>query len=387
MHDARVRGSARTGTVRLWLTGLRPRTLPASVAPVAVGASAAWTALLQRAPACPLVFPEPEYCAVEASAYAALVSRFWPVALLCAGVALFLQIAVNFANDYSDGIRGTDAGRGDVESRTAKPQRLTASGLVPPHAVLAAAGMAAGLACLCGLAAVLVTRQWWLVAVGAAGLVAGWFYTGGRRPYGYAGFGELGVFLFFGLAAVLGTEAALARTVTVPGALGAVIAGLFACAMLMVNNLRDVDEDRLHAKRTLAVRLGERRARALLLTVHAVATLPVAVASWIPLAMQVRRWVAPACGTAMSVPACPAGAASCSTDAVASVSCEASVPPSPATVALAAFGLLLAAVGVAFVRAVRSRSHGRALALSGAGSLLFAACAVCVACAAWSATV
>ena len=185
--------------------------------------------------------------------------------ILCLLVALFLQIAVNYANDYSDGIRGTDAGRDMDESKSGKPQRLTASGLVPAKHVLFAAMICAAIACICGVVAVVLAQAWWLLAVGAASLLAGWFYTGGKHPYGYVGLGEVGVFLFFGLAAVLGTEYALCGTVDVGGLLGAVAAGLFSCLIMMVNNIRDIDEDREHGKHTLAVRLGESGARTLLI--------------------------------------------------------------------------------------------------------------------------
>ena len=365
--------------IRLWIIGLRPRTLPASIAPVAVGAAVAFTELYRNPPTCPLVHPQPPSCAVDQARFDLLTGRFWPVALLCAGVALFLQVAVNFANDYSDGIRGADASRADDESVTGMPRRLTASGLASPRAVLAAAGVSAVAACLCGLAAIAVSGQWPLLLIGVAALPAGWYYTGGRHPYGYAGFGEAAVFVFFGLAAVLGTEAALIGRVTLSGVLGAVISGFFACAMLMVNNLRDVAEDRVHGKRTLAVRLGERRARGLLLAVYGVAAMPAAVLALTPLAVETWRWAMPECGPVQSVPPCSGGGAPCSTEPVTSVACAASVAPSLAAILLALGGLALAAVGVIFIRAVLGRRHGRALALSGVSALLFAVIAVCAA--------
>ena len=171
---------------------------------------------------------------------------------------------MNYANDYSDGIRGVDEGRGGSEKKTKKPMRLTASGLVPAKHVLVAAVVSALLACVCGLVAVVLSQAWWLLLVGVLCLLAGWFYTGGKHPYGYAGFGELSVFLFFGLAAVLGTQYALSGSVSVLGVLCAVVAGLLSCQILMVNNLRDINEDRRHGKRTLAVRMGERGARVML---------------------------------------------------------------------------------------------------------------------------
>lgn len=256
--------------MRVWLAGLRPKTLPASIAPVLVGAAVAYRHI-NELNICTLVYPTPPQCVARGVLYSALLGRFWQVFILCMAVALLLQIAVNFANDYSDGVRGTDEGRDADESdsglngRDAKPRRLVASG-VPPKQVLCAAGVAAGLACVAGLAAVVLSQAWWLLAVGALSVAAGWFYTGGKHPYGYAGFGEVAVFLFFGLAAVLGTEYALAGTVDGLGVAAAVCCGLNAVMLLMVNNLRDIDGDRIHGKRTLAVRLGERRA-AVLLTV------------------------------------------------------------------------------------------------------------------------
>ncbi len=210
----------------VWLAGARPRTLPAAVAPVLVGTGAA------------------------AQADAAHPGR----ALLAAGVALALQVAVNFANDYSDGVRGTDVDR-------VGPVRLTASGLATPGQVKAAAGVAFAVAAVLGLWLVALSGQWWLLAVGALCVVAAWTYTGGRRPYGYRGLGEVGVFVFFGLVAVLGTTYTQVGTVTWPAVVGAVAIGLLACALLMANNLRDVPTDVLVGKRTLAVRLGEHRAR------------------------------------------------------------------------------------------------------------------------------
>jgi len=175
-------------------------------------------------------------------------------AALAAGVALALQVGVNFANDYSDGVRGTDVDR-------VGPLRLTASGAARPGQVRTAAFVSFGVAALLGLALVALSGFWWLLAVGAAAIAAAWYYTGGRRPYGYRGLGEVGVFVFFGLVAVLGTTYTQAGVVTWPAGLGAVGVGLLACALLMVNNIRDVPGDALAGKRTLAVRMGERWAR------------------------------------------------------------------------------------------------------------------------------
>jgi len=213
-------------TAAEWLEGARLRTLPAAVAPVLVGTGAA------------------------AQVDSAHLGR----ALLAAGVALALQVGVNFANDYSDGVRGTDLDR-------VGPLRLTASGAAPPRQVRAAAFGAFGVGALLGLALVALTGHWWLLGVGAAAIAAAWYYTGGRRPYGYIGMGDVGVFVFFGLVAVLGTTYTQADRITWPAVSGAVGIGLLACALLMVNNIRDVPGDALAGKRTLAVRIGDRQAR------------------------------------------------------------------------------------------------------------------------------
>lgn len=209
-----------------WVRGARPRTLPAAVAPVLVGTGAA----------------------------AELHAASFPRALLAGLVALALQVGVNYANDYSDGVRGTDVDR-------VGPTRLTASGAAAPQRVRLAAFAAFGVAGLAGLALVALSGHWWLLAVGAAAVLAAWFYTGGKRPYGYRGLGEVGVFAFFGLVATLGTTYTQAGRVSWPAWLGAVGTGLLACALLMANNLRDIPTDALTGKRTLAVRLGDRRAR------------------------------------------------------------------------------------------------------------------------------
>lgn len=213
-------------TAREWVAGARLRTLPAAAAPVLVGTGAA--AQLDEAD----------------------LGR----AGLALGVALALQVGVNYANDYSDGIRGTDVDR-------VGPLRLTASGTASPRAVKAAAFLAFAVAGLLGLTLVVVTSQWFLLAVGAFAIAAAWTYTGGRSPYGYRGLGEVGVFVFFGLVAVLGTTWTQAFELPWTAWVGAVAVGLLACALLMVNNLRDVPTDALVGKRTLAVRLGEYKAR------------------------------------------------------------------------------------------------------------------------------
>ena len=210
-----------------WVLGARPRTLPAAVVPVALGAS------------------------VGAGEWGA---RWWTVVPALV-VSLALQVGVNYANDYSDGVRGTDDNR-------VGPARLVASGLAPAAAVKRAAFAAFAVAALAGLSLV-VTTSWWLVAVGVASVLAGWFYTGGSNPYGYLGLGELFVFVFFGLVATVGTTyVVLERVPAIAWDLGAA-AGALACSLLVVNNLRDIPTDREVGKRTLAVRLGDRRTRKL----------------------------------------------------------------------------------------------------------------------------
>lgn len=211
-------------TARDWIGAARLRTLPLAVAPVAIGTGAAQ-----------------------------LVDRelHWVIALACLAVAVLIQIGVNFTNDYSDGIRGTDDQR-------VGPARLTASGQVRPRSVLMIGLAFFALAALAGLAIVIRTGQWWMLAVGAACLVAAWFYTGGKRPYGYFGLGEVFVFVFFGLVATLGTTWVQAFQLPQEAWLGAVAAGLFACAVLLANNLRDIDQDRQVGKRTLTVLIGRR---------------------------------------------------------------------------------------------------------------------------------
>jgi 1,4-dihydroxy-2-naphthoate octaprenyltransferase len=210
-----------------WVVGARPRTLPASVVPVLVGTGAA-------------------------AAYGAAV---WWRALLAGAVALSLQVGVNYANDYSDGVRGTDAVR-------VGPVRLVAGGLATPGAVKRAALLAFAVAGLAGLALAAVAG-WWLVALGAACVGAAWFYTGGPRPYGYVGLGELAVFVFFGLVATTGTAYVQTEAVTALEVLAALPVGLMAVSLLVVNNLRDIPGDTAAGKRTLAVRIGPAATRRL----------------------------------------------------------------------------------------------------------------------------
>jgi 1,4-dihydroxy-2-naphthoate polyprenyltransferase len=219
-----------------WVSGARPRTLPAALSPVLAGTGAA----------------------------AALDAAHPGRALLALTVALALQIGVNYANDYSDGIRGTDDNR-------VGPFRLTGSGAAAPGTVRAAAWASFAVAALAGLALTWLAGAWWLIAVGALSILAAWYYTGGRRPYGYAGLGELFVFVFFGLVAVLGTTYTQAGRVSGAAAAAAVGTGALACAILVANNLRDRDGDSRSGKRTLAVRLGDPRTRQLYAGLVAVA--------------------------------------------------------------------------------------------------------------------
>lgn len=210
-----------------WIEGARPRTLPAAIAPVLVGTGAA----------------------------AYLDAFVWWKALLALGVALALQIGVNYANDYSDGIRGTDEVR-------VGPLRLVGSKVASPRQVKTAALAALGIGAALGVVLSLTSSPWLLV-VGAASLLAAWFYTGGKSPYGYRALGEISVFLFFGLVAVLGTTYAQAETLHWTAVAGAVGVGSIACALLVANNLRDIPTDTATGKKTLAVVLGAARSRQL----------------------------------------------------------------------------------------------------------------------------
>ena len=217
-----------------WVAGARPKTLPAAIAPVAVGSALAGT-------------------------------DFDPIlALLALLVSLSLQVGVNYANDYSDGVKGTDDNR-------IGPMRLVASGAAPAHQVKIAAYLALGFGAIFGLILALQTSLW-LVAIGALAIAAAWGYTGGKNPYGYFGFGELSVFVFFGLVATMGTYYAQTGELTLNSLLVAIPMGSLSCALLAINNLRDRAADELVGKRTLAVRLGDASARrafiALLLIAH-----------------------------------------------------------------------------------------------------------------------
>jgi 1,4-dihydroxy-2-naphthoate octaprenyltransferase len=199
------------------------------------------------------------------------------LALLALVVALAFQVAVNYANDYSDGVRGTDEHR-------VGPLRLTASGLATPSAVKRAALAGFAVGALAGLVIVVLTQQWWLLLVGVACMAAAWYYTGGRSPYGYRGLGEVSVFLFFGLVATMGTAFIQTEAWSWLSLVAASGVGALACALLVVNNLRDIPTDEVAGKQTLAVRLGDRRTRALYagLLASALVLVVVAAIGWTP---------------------------------------------------------------------------------------------------------
>jgi len=232
-----------------WLEGARPRTLPAAVAPVLAGTAVA--------------------------AYDR--DEVWWKAALALVVALALQVGVNYANDYSDGIRGTDEVR-------VGPLRLVGSGVASPRSVKFAAFAAFGLAAVVGLV-LAATTAWWLVAVGAACIVAAWFYTGGRSPYGYHALGEVMVFAFFGLVAVMGTHYVQAERITLASNWAADGIGALACAILVVNNLRDIPTDTAAGKRTLAVVLGDQRTRYLYVFLAAAA-----LVALVGVVLETSRW-------------------------------------------------------------------------------------------------
>ena len=228
-------------TVGQWWQGARPRTLPAAIAPALVGTALAYQA-----------------------------QSFLPLrALLALVVALSLQVGVNYANDYSDGVRGTDRNR-------VGPIRLVGQGLATPGAVRAAAVASLAVAAVAGLVLVALTTQWWLLLVGAAAIAAAWLYTGGPRPYGYAGLGEVFVFIFFGIVPVVGTFYVQTLTMSPEAFIAGIGVGVLICAILIANNLRDIPTDRVSGKVTLAVRLGDKATRTLFVATVAVPFLAVA---------------------------------------------------------------------------------------------------------------
>ena len=219
-----------------WVEGARPRTLPAAISPVLVGAAAA------------------------------IGGSDVGYGILALAVSLLLQVGVNYANDYSDGIRGTDTAR-------VGPVRLVGQGLAAPSSVKAAAYLSFFAAAVFGLALVAISQTWIFIPIGVACIIAAWRYTGGSNPYGYRGLGEVMVFVFFGLVATLGTLYTQTLTLTIPGLLGAVGVGALASAILVANNLRDRPGDAASGKNTLAVRLGDARTRRLWIVLVAAALL------------------------------------------------------------------------------------------------------------------
>ena len=222
-------------TASQWVEGARPRTLPAALSPVIAGTGAA--------------------------AYADSV--IWWRATLCLVLALLLQIGVNYANDYSDGIRGTDDER-------VGPLRLVGSGVATAGSVKTAAFACFALGAAAGLVLAAAT-SWWLLLVGAAAIAAAWFYTGGSKPYGYRALGEVSVFVFFGLVAGVGTTYVQVEEVTWPSVAAAVGLGSLICAILVANNLRDIPTDSITDKRTLAVVFGDRGTRIFFVVLQLVA--------------------------------------------------------------------------------------------------------------------
>ena len=214
-------------SINLWIQGARPKTLPAAIAPVVVGAACAQ---------------------LESS-----TQNNWLNAVFALVVSIALQVAVNYANDYSDGIRGTDKNR-------VGPLRLVGSGAKKPSDVKKATLLAFGVAAVFGFV-LATTTSWWLLLVGVFCFLAGWFYTGGKHPYGYLGFGEVFVFIFFGVVATMGTTFVINKQLTLVSFLASVVVGCLACALLAVNNLRDIAGDKISNKKTLAVRIGESGAR------------------------------------------------------------------------------------------------------------------------------
>lgn len=238
--------TARRPTATQWLAGARPRTLPAACSPVIAGNGLA-------------VFEQ---------------GFSWVAAILALVVSLALQVGVNYANDYSDGIRGADTER-------VGPLRLVGSGLASPPLVKRAAFASFGVAGLAGLALVIMTEYWWLLVVGVACILAAWYYTGGRRPYGYVGLGEVFVFVFFGLVAVCGTAYVQVGRISLATLLTGVWVGALACAILVTNNLRDIRGDAQVGKRTMATRLGDARTRVWYVILVGLGALLIIAVAWL----------------------------------------------------------------------------------------------------------
>ena len=234
--------------VAQWVSGARPRTLPAAVVPVAIGIA--------------VVAGESDIAVMRIAVHGGL-------ALL---VSLALQIAVNYANDYSDGVRGTDDER-------VGPLRLVAAGVAPARAVKNAALLAFAVAAVAGGVLALLTT-WWLIPVGLVSMIAGWTYTGGPKPYGYVGLGEVFVFVFFGVVATAGTAFVITERLPRLAVVSGAVAGFLAVALLVVNNIRDIENDRVSGKKTLAVRLGDRRSRHLYVAVYICVAVAIVVAAF-----------------------------------------------------------------------------------------------------------
>lgn len=241
----RTRAASGPTSVQIWMMAARPKTLPAGIAPVLVG-----------------------------TALAGFLHVFHPLRFIAALLgSILIQVGTNLSNDYSDARRGAD-----TEDRLG-PVRVTAGGLVPPRQVLIATYVTFGLAVLCGIYLIAVAG-WALLLIGLASILAGVLYTGGPRPYGYEGLGELFVFLFFGVAAVAGSYYVQVRDFSWESFALSVPVGLIAAALLVVNNTRDIDTDRRANKRTLAVRLGRERARVMYATMIC-ASYPLALITWV----------------------------------------------------------------------------------------------------------
>ena len=228
-----------------WIIGARPRTLPAAIVPVLVGI------------ACASGAPSP----------------IWWRGVLAGLVSLALQIGVNYANDYSDGVKGTDAVR-------VGPLRLVGSGAATASHVKKAAFLMFGIAACAGLVLALMTSLW-LVLVGALAIIAAWTYTGGPRPYGYAGWGEVFVFIFFGVVATTGTQFVVAEEFTWAGLVASIAVGCIACSLLVINNLRDIPGDTIAGKNTLAVKLGDANTRKFFAMLVVVAALSICATAFL----------------------------------------------------------------------------------------------------------
>lgn len=234
-------------TAAQWIAGARLRTLPLAIAPVIIGTGAALGVVGGLS--------EQFIGAANAPGDSEIGAGQWALRVFLAlGVALMLQIGTNFANDYSDGVRGTDENR-------VGPARLTATGAAAPSAVKRAAFGSFAAAAVLGVILVIVSQTWWFLLIGALCIPAAWLYTGGKHPYGYVGLGEVFVFVFFGLVATLGTTYTQVHALSACAWGGAVGIGLISCGLLMVNNLRDIPTDTETGKSTLAVRMGDGRAR------------------------------------------------------------------------------------------------------------------------------